>query len=83
MYAYVRLCAYKEWLDAFPGVRDYVNTRGQVWIKIFSCPKSYKKLKSLWIRALLLFIWSIEIQASYSSHEKLQRHDIMKGNDIL
>lgn len=57
-YGYVRLCAYKEWLDAFPGVRDYVNTRGQVWNKISPCPKSHKKhirRECCWIRTLSLF----------------------------
>lgn len=39
MYAHVCLCVYKEWLDAFPGVRDYVNMRGQVWNKMFLYPK--------------------------------------------
>lgn len=46
MYAYVWLCACKEWLDAFPGVRDYVNMRGQAWNKMFSCPKPNGKLRA-------------------------------------
>jgi len=50
-------CVYKEWLDAFPGVRDYVNMRGQVWNKMFLCPEPNGRLRA---RELLSFIWSIE-----------------------
>lgn len=48
-YAYVRLCAYKEWLDAFPGVRDYVSMHGQVRNKMFSCPKPNVRLRTLFL----------------------------------
>lgn len=78
-YAYTRLCAYKEWLDAFPGVRDYVNMRGQVWNKMFSCPKPNRKLRArcckLRARALSLFIWGTKknqrqvIRVTYYDHK--------------